>query len=134
MNDNDELDAAVATKIMGWTQVENTRHMGLVGYPPNALADMKRGIRTDVPNYSTNIADAWTVVERMRELGWICEVGNDSESPDEWSADFTRDPYIENHVWSYSATAPLAICRAALYALDALPLPAYDSPERWGKR
>jgi len=60
-----ELDAAVAEKVMGWTSIKPTPVIGqtcqLSGYPPGIEAPCR------VWYYSTDIAAAWEVVEKMRE-------------------------------------------------------------------
>ena len=82
-----------------------------------------------VPNYSTSIADAWLVVEKLRSAqpSWHLII-NDTSGPcyrarfyalygvgkfdiDQW----VRDPNDDFTVWA--ETAPLAICLAAPYAV-----------------
>lgn len=115
-----ELDAAIAERVMGWTNCR-VRVMydarGLPSYgggtPPEG------GKKRPYPAYSTDIAAAWSVVERfvrdtrfhLDSLGfdgeeWRCAIGHDN---DEGDADG----------WSFAEanTAPLAICLAALKAL-----------------
>jgi hypothetical protein len=60
------------------------------------------------PQYSTNIADAWLVVEKMQEKGWLVSIRNFPK----WTCEICfYDPIIV-----YAETAPLAICLAALKA------------------
>jgi hypothetical protein len=72
------------------------------------------------PCYSSEIAHAWKVVEKMRELGysWVRveaeDPPNDKVRP--WIAGFHR-PKSQDAYWRGADTAPLAICRAALAAL-----------------
>jgi hypothetical protein len=79
-----------------------------------------------VPHYSTDIAAAWLVVERLQKLlphcyvevlvmtskrgGFLsrCRVAN------------MDDEFTFNGADSYDASVPLAICRAALKAVEAL--------------
>ena len=88
-----ELDALIAEKVMD---------------------DMLAGIRLDgspmfddIPHYSTQIANAWLVVEKLRlfvqpsALGWHSGLRGDIQ---------------ENH--RHANTAPLAICLAALKAVE----------------
>jgi hypothetical protein len=64
-----------------------------------------------VPFYSTDLVDAWAVVDKVRtwvRAAWLlsCE--------DDWQASVTQDRAIYGvHT---GETAPLAICRAALHA------------------
>src|SRR5690606_19328389 len=61
-----ELDAAVAERVMGWLG-RPKRFAGT----PIMLAPVGEGkfTPTPVPAYSADIAAAWQVVERMREMG-----------------------------------------------------------------
>lgn len=69
------------------------------------------------PAFSTDIAAAWLVVEKMHALGWYFVL------LERWLAIFGREEWTNNifyarEVPSASAdTAPLAICNAALAAL-----------------
>lgn len=94
-----ELDSLIHEKVFGQDprQEPYQRPDGAMVYP-------------FVPEYSTDIAAAWQVVEKLTEGefhlsrcyggGWECELGA---------------PYI-----SFGETAPLAICLAALEAVGAL--------------
>jgi hypothetical protein len=87
-----ELDALVAEKVMGWNFQRSA--------------------------FSTDIASAWEVVEKLQALeytfinllwdgqGWDIEMGQDGH-------DISCDTYAD--------TFPLAICLAALKAVDAIP-------------
>ena len=97
-----ELDALIAEKVMGF------RKHHAHGYLRNAPGEE--------PHYSTNIADAWEVVERL--------VSTPGPNGDHHSVqvDYSGDAVVvidENEDWQVSAiadTAPLAICLAALKA------------------
>lgn len=78
--------------------------------------------RVDEPaSYSTDIAAAWTVVERMYLRGWHVQVGHAQGDTPEYPnlyARFTRRRvYVDQ---ANASTAPLAICDAALKAMSAL--------------
>lgn len=99
-----ELDALIAEKVMGWTwkEVEGEQYL----YPP-------RPGDVNIPHYSTDIAAAWQVVEKLAELGMLTSVcwgrsGNHGiiASVDILEGGFNKP--IAAH------TAPLAICLAAL--------------------
>lgn len=106
------LDAAVAERVMGWTGVDK------------ALDDWT-GIRDGntwcvVPPYSTDLAAAWEVVERLRLSVIPLEDGR-------WLAgQFGRLTYISEDLGvvdgrfeegAAAASASEAICRAALKAV-----------------
>jgi hypothetical protein len=86
----------------------------------NTLVDAG-GVRVESPNVprplSEDIAATWLVVEKMRERDWQLELfSRDGEGVEaQWWADFGR------HGERTAATAPLAICLAALHALEAEP-------------
>lgn len=80
-----------------------------------------------LPEYSTDIASAWLVVERMRVLGWTFGIDDLGYSTDEKNLSVLTDAPLwrarfdtlnnERWAWQEAATAPLAICLAALEAL-----------------
>jgi hypothetical protein len=119
MNAGRELDALVATKVFGLrvvtaaeSQVSIARHLD----PTDRFVEVDvagvfcgmKGIR----HYSTDIAAAWQVVEKMRSSGHLSDIN-------------TRSEYVECEFWTgnhtdgvaSSDTAPHAICLAALKAL-----------------
>ena len=99
-----ELDALIAEKVMGF------RKHHAHGYLRNAPGEE--------PHYSTNIADAWEVVERL--------VSTPGPNGDHHSVqvDYSGGAVVvidENEDWQVSAiagTVPLAICLAALKAVS----------------
>lgn len=121
-----ELDAEIAEKVMGWRREK--RHYTYVGdrivlVPPfkpekKNVYGYRYGIHINglwvahqMPEFSTNIADAWTVVERMQSM------------PDDTFGDFAR-ALSDSDGCSYlhqstAAEAAERICRAALSALRA---------------
>lgn len=117
-----ELDALVAEKVMGLAPVEWRGDSLLYG-------DQRTGGR--VPHYSTEIADAWQVVERVgldllrTDDGWLAmeTTGRgeirlpepvDKNHP---CFDGFVDVPIEGALgWAVAKTAPRAICLAALKA------------------
>ena len=68
-----------------------------------------------LPWFSRDIAAAWTVVERLREIGMGIVIGNE---PDGWEVEITTTEtlYQQGYRGCYSRHAPIAeaICRAAL--------------------
>ena len=96
-----ELDALVAEKVMGLPGAA-------VGgwYNPNLL--------DGPPPYSTDIAAAWEVVEKLLELGWHVDI------EDGWCVIVYggRDGKADSEM-EVGETAPEAICLAALEAVKA---------------
>ena len=110
------LDARIAEKVMKLLNV-GLRNTG-VGYETHLayyLPSLKE-CRT-VPHYSTQIADAWLVVEKLRKANWNVStwytyvVLADSK----WRCKFEGD---ELTYQAEATTAPLAICLAALKATE----------------
>ena len=125
-----EIDVQVAEKVMGWTKyvsadhtqshVKVLREMGIIyGWRIG-----KKDIGLDVPHFSTDIAAAWQVVEKMSKRGFWCQIRNEFEAhggPDCW-AGFTPHSTTgwngaPDH-WTQADTAPMAICLAALKAVE----------------
>lgn len=112
-----ELDALVAEKVMGLeiTKIAN----GHMWFRDGVT------LRSPIPHYSTDIAAAWLVVEKMSSDGWIHEITehiNDSQIKCAMFAN--RSGHYESYErswddeqWAVSGTAPHAICLAALKAV-----------------
>lgn len=140
-----ELDAAVAEYVMGWRGTEAV-HWGWkpspewCGMPPEeqkerAIFASGRGI---VPYYSTFIRESWEVVEKLRSLGWLVVLKAMPEGfPFRFQDDETKvhrryvcsanwmpiktpgdcRRYIHANPYSFDDSAPLAVCRCALYCI-----------------
>lgn len=67
-----------------------------------------------MPNYSTDISDAWKVVEKLRETGWV-GVTSESTNGGGWICEFQNG--LSAIDFCYAETASLAICRAGLKAI-----------------
>lgn len=131
-----ELDALVAEKVMGWVNVAclnggNTP----TGEPDDdwnrdARNDPRHGgtgipqvHRLEVPDYSTQINDAWEVVEKLKRDGWNVSLGGDNG----WGCTIYKihaqggknfsSTWEESFGPINAETAPLAICLAALKAV-----------------
>ena len=126
-----ELDALVAEKVMGWGGVregysEGSAELRFIGKPPNGMDS-----KYPVPMYSTDIAAAWEVLEKIKAVNLEKFTGLDfpdecfvvawDRSSKDWEAGFhSIDGYDAGWVSdcrSNAATAPLAICRAARKAV-----------------
>ena len=108
------LDSIVAMQVMGWKQSPAGNYPWQLA-PPEAesMAPVKL-----CPNYSTDIAAAWEVVEKVLEddsLGLSIYDTQLSFHRRDWIVHFIR----EKGMWagSEAETLPLAICRAALLAV-----------------
>jgi hypothetical protein len=100
-----ELDREVAEKVMGLTIDPLVESEWTYCF----WSDGKR-----LPLYSSNIAAAWLVVEKMRERGCYFRY-DDSNGP--WALFGVE---VWTRFWTAEAdTAPEAICRAALSAVKA---------------
>lgn len=113
-----EMDALVAEKVMGWILspakwlVRDRKAIAIPGNPigPKTWEDLDA---PGLPRYSTDIAAAWQVVEKLFAIGSFFSV----ESPNNgvgWSCGITRGRDTIEYILADSA--PLAICRAALLA------------------
>jgi len=71
----------------------------------------KNDVWSGVPAYSTDISAAWPIAEKLRlfVLPW---------GEHEWCATPKRDATLAFREFSASATAPLAICLAALKVME----------------
>ena len=121
-----DLDALVAEKVMGWGRAhydyvfwQQTAAEPLLRYCSSTLI-MRDG--DEPPNYyqpfhpSRDIAAAWEVVERMNELRKPFSI-TQSAFMSGWIAEFLADDDF-NTIEAQADTAPLAICRAALLAME----------------
>lgn len=121
-----ELDREVAERVMGWTDLEwtkqyHTSELSLQGVIPGTLAAPHTGYKTKhvVPKYSTEIAAAWEVVEKLQKFNPFWESDGFMEfdlSPTSgfdghrgWQCNFGDDT-----TQAFADTAPHAICMAAL--------------------
>lgn len=110
-----EMDSLIAERVMGWT-VFYGEHNGYDllddeianGYPPD---EEPEGVPFEIPNYSTDIAAAWEVVEKMKNYLFVCGRTDDGI----WEAYFFPvNSGIGKLSEAHGDTAPSAICRAAL--------------------
>jgi len=118
-----DLDAIVAEKVMGWTDVKKqsiANAMGqavmtdYVGLPvPGAPQPVL------VPRYSTMIQEAWKVADRLRgETQFVAVIsGKGPQGVQPWICKVNREgSFLEER----AETAPLAICLAALKGLGTI--------------
>lgn len=141
MEPSRELDALVAEKVMGYS-IDPGLPQSFPGahdwgtaflYPPEWNAELgawpsTRGRQADhewdyVPHFSTNMTDAWKVVERLAEHGIVRVSNGDGDSYDcdflPFAAGFTPFPCAAHAGGSDTPTEswPHAICLSALAAV-----------------
>ena len=128
-----ELDALIAEKVMGWKWFLDAANLGSGPQyryldepkqwwnPPrlewdgvSKIAIAHRPTEYQPPEYSSDIAAAWEVVEKLREMGFPVHIQCGQYH---YGVVGYRDVLKDEWVWAKSA--PLAICRAALKALSA---------------
>ena len=122
-----ELNALVAKEVMGWERIQMKHPPGGVSWPtPPKGFDVPNNRFASIPLYSTSIAAAWEVVEKLRDSGLTVDICSDAVD-EEWEVEVWR-PEEENEYGQvrvatpgYADTAPHAICLAALAAVGALP-------------
>lgn len=112
-----ELDAAVASRVMGWLDVKFqpiANAFGekvldeFAGHPPQDL--LKNAI---VPKYSTDIRFAWEVLEKLKSFSLFAALISAKGQP--WVCKVNKDTlFVEER----ADAAPLAICKAALKAVS----------------
>lgn len=128
-----ELDALIAEKVMGWKRIPvppdaNGHFAGealmQTDPPPNFRWNPLGKIPFDtwVPHFSTDIAAAWQVVEKLVAEGYCPALLYDDEG--HWGlffdgvsqAEAQPESYVVFTTPAWADTAPLAICLAALKA------------------
>lgn len=117
-----ELDATIAERVMGWTRVDPNRSAD----PIYSGFDHDFGL-IDLPKFSTDIGDAWQVVENIARRGWKMDVQNRFWPT--WGAHVHFPAPNYAHVFETADSAPLAICKAALQAVQSSePIPEAVRP------
>lgn len=130
-----ELDKLVAEKVMGGADmccflcpICGSRHFGTSDGMRMCHGDCREEWLPEeaLPNYSTDITDAWRVVEKLQELPpvyrvdsyeWFTVDAPDRTGDNRWVAgwrshyDYEGDNYL---IGQYGETAMEAICKAAL--------------------
>lgn len=112
-----EMDILVAEKVMGWTR----KYVGEFGNQIWDSPSQGAYLEDAIPNYSTDIASAWEVVEKMKEEGFQFVIGTSElfGKPVRYFVEFKKEGTAFSHNRVYTDTVPLAVCRAAM--LPALP-------------
>lgn len=102
-----ELDLLIAEKVMGYDPIEN---MVYDAQPPISVVPPWRPL----PYYSTDIAAAWEVVEKMREESVYSFIDNTQSPGGKYFCSMVT--IDKGMAGARAATAPHAICLAALRA------------------
>jgi len=108
-----EVDALIAVNVFGWKWTPKML------IPPDddrrlnwaAEWDME-GRPNWLPDYSTHIADAWVVVDKLNGNNFFYSFEFSKDDKD-WMCEWWQRDNLEP-IWATAETAPLAICRAAL--------------------
>jgi hypothetical protein len=104
------LDVLVATRVLGLVY-ERVVTGGVTYHEVRAPGEEHP---TFLPAYSSNVCDAWQVVEALRVRGDVPHIMY-VRALETWRANFRRD----NADGEWGFTAALAICKAALAAVEA---------------
>jgi len=114
-----ELDALVAERVMGWSNISRGADGDdAYGWNASLSGHVPPHGRIQIPKYSTNIAAAWEVVEkRLSTDGHFAFWPSVAGFSVAYHGIRTWDSEPVWEVWA--ETAPLAICRAALRAVGA---------------
>lgn len=100
---NREIDKSVATTVMGW-KIEH----GELGHEHFT----KNGEIRYLPFYSTNISDAWKVIDKLKDNWTYFNLFYEGEK---WKCDFGRLGF-DSTIYDQD-TPQMAICLAALKAV-----------------
>lgn len=113
-----ELDALIAEKVMGWKlDYEFADSIGAPTVP--ALRDQydEWGM---LPEFSTDISAAWQVVKRLADSGFNVTISRVLDWRDKYECYLVKENWRDDErICKGADTAPLAICLAALKAVEA---------------
>lgn len=114
-----ELDALIAEKIMGWRRVgpDEPPKSGWRSSTGYWHAEEDNAWEKGLPRYSTDIAAAWDVVDKIKDIKPDHAFSLESYKG-KWSADFVLKDYDNYNCGEGASSAPLAICLAALRATE----------------
>lgn len=116
-----ELDARVAEKVMAWTR-SMTQYGEFLRDAEHGVAPLFGVIRGNLPFYSTDIAAAWSVVEELTRPGlqFMSDFMVQRNGQRRYFAQFLAEGLTDglHNEWIEAETMPLAICCAALAAVE----------------
>ena len=126
------IDALIATHILGlawWRRGQSGQWIALCPHdteiPDYWIRDVppidigEDDLSEAVPCYSTDIAAAWQVADKLHNSGWWVRVKSAMNEDLEqlgWAAHIGRW-WNREYLGTWALTAPLVICRAALLAI-----------------
>ena len=107
-----KLDALTAEKVFGWRNVhQHNDRGGLYGKRQDKLGHWRLA---KVPNYSTNPVHAYSIEERMKQLGRLDRYQNElskitqaTNIPSEWASPDQRCRAAINALGQYGRVIPL---------------------------
>lgn len=118
MRPSKELDSLIAEKVMGGVRKKEILSVTNIDVSAGSITT---GTELEYPRYSTDIAAAWEVVEKLKMSVYAPgaplangEYGNSSQK---WEAETRSVGKFDYACWEYGETAPLAICLTALTAV-----------------
>jgi hypothetical protein len=111
-----QLDALTAEKVIGWKQVRIEGQL-LIGEPPHSPVGGFAGFA--LPSFTTDANDRDQVVEKMRELGWKCEINIYAVPNCAYEVRFSKSDSALLIGLINAETQGRAVCIAALKALEA---------------
>jgi hypothetical protein len=130
-----ELDALIAEKVMGWRPMQSFPFKQ-EDWPAFCDLDGREIWQGDIPHFSTDIAAAWEVVEKIPMTiyapgapyadGEYCNHGQDYDDEDDptgigpWAAEADHPDKARLSDRVYGVSGPHAICLAALRAVGVM--------------
>lgn len=114
-----ETDVLIAEKVMGWTRA----HVGSFGTQFWNTPNESIKAEPAIPDYSTEIHAAWDVIEVL-ERDWEVEIStghNFRDYPGQSYGCRIANKRVLSVMFCLAESAPLAICRAALLAVNCGP-------------
>lgn len=119
-----ELDALIATKVMGFEHVRKTNPFDYFNEEKGKLHDwifLPDNIVKILPNYSTDIASSWLVVDKLEEKRIAISFTKlPNHDFTEWTCIVTaKFPDKPGHLWE-SDSFQYSVCIVALHAVGHL--------------
>ena len=123
------IDKQIAEKVMGWKYFSHQDYAcdtgAILPFVSDDCGERSLCVFTQVSPYesskfnpSINIADAWLVVEKMRELGYSINI--EAQQKGKWRCNIILigNEWTTRIETADEDAAPMAICLAALSALE----------------
>lgn len=109
--DNGKIDELIAEKVLGWIKPPATSVL-----KPMWVAPPMGTVFPELPKFSTNIKDAWLIVDKWAKEGRYFSIHKwiDGQYVVTLETDVVKDNF---ELQKSAETAPMAICLAALKSL-----------------